>query len=72
SSKIEDLTQTYKLTTRLQNEEFYDISLMSLPPTMHSNDPHNVFPPPAIKKLRNWIVNSYLPKVIPLISQHKK
>ncbi|MFV0256781.1 alpha/beta hydrolase [Candidatus Liberibacter solanacearum] len=69
--KIEDHSQIYKLAERLHNEEFYAISLMTFPPIL-PNDPCNTIPPQAIKKLRNWIVKSYLPKVTPLISQYQK
>ncbi|MEG8099354.1 serine aminopeptidase domain-containing protein [Candidatus Liberibacter brunswickensis] len=70
-SSSEDPSQTYKLATRLQNEEFYDTYLMNLP-AIQFNNQITSFPTQAIKKLRNWIVNSYLPKVTPRISQHKK
>ncbi|MBL0849188.1 MAG: lysophospholipase [Candidatus Liberibacter ctenarytainae] len=65
-----DYSQTHNLANRLQKEEFYDISLMAFPPIQpHLLHPKNPFR--AMESLRRWIVESYLPQVIPLISHDK-
>ncbi|MBY7649340.1 MAG: lysophospholipase [Candidatus Liberibacter europaeus] len=68
-NKVEDNYQMYNLAQRLQSEEFYDVSLIILPP-----DPidqlQNKVPDRAIKTLLHWIVKSYLPKITPLITHH--
>ncbi|MBA5723889.1 alpha/beta hydrolase [Candidatus Liberibacter sp.] len=65
----EESSQMQNLAKRLYQEEFYNMSLMTFPPI----PPHQLkdqWPPETIKALRNWIVNSHLPKAINLIEHH--
>lgn len=71
TKEVEDYSQIQSLSARLYKEEFYDVSLIILPPDQ-INQSKNKTPNKTIKEIHNWIFKSYLPKVTPLIEFYKQ